>query len=282
MLAEQPGEVIEGPLDAIFGYADFGAIKADPRFANGNDDAGTSEPCHGVSFFAGTPIDGRGMPAPVAMLARAIAGRLKKRRLARLPELPTAEQDYYRRIYAAQGPKAILLEAGRKRILGRPLSELALAFADPSTAELKRQARSGAIDESPLVPTVLPLQIVRIGALAIVCCPGEFTTTAGTRVMHSVAEILRPGGTRQVLICTYANDYMGYVTTNEEYQEQCYEGGHTIFGQWTLAAFQTRLTRLAGEMLKPERERQHDRTMRPPRVPPDELAKRTDLPVPAD
>ena len=50
---------------------------------------------------------------------------------------------------------------------------------------------------------------------------------------------------RQVLLCTYANDYMGYVTTNEEYQEQCYEGGHTIFGQWTLAAFQTRLTTLA-------------------------------------
>lgn len=281
MLAEQPGEAIGAGLDAIFGYADFTAIQAEPRFAAGAGDAYTSEPCHGVSFFEGTPVDGRGMPPALAALSRAIAGFLKRRRLARLGQLPQAERDYYRRLYAAQGAKAILLEAGRKTILGRPLAAVALPdFVDPSTAELKRQARCGAIDRSPLVPTVLPLQIVRLGDLAIVCCPGEFTTTAGARLMQSVGEVLRPSGTRQVLICTYANDYMGYVTTNEEYQEQCYEGGHTIFGQWTLAAFQTRLTALAREMLRPPSERQHDRTTRPPPVPPEELAKRSDLPVP--
>ena len=282
MLREQAGEPLDGPLDAIFSYADFAAITAEPRFANGNHDARTSDPCHGVSFFAGTPVDGRGMPAVLAVLSQALAGRLKKRRLARLEQLPQAEQDYYRRIYAAQGAKAILLEAGRKTILGQPLEALALpGFVDPTIAELKRQARIGAIERSPLVPTVLPLQIVRIGRLAIVCCPGEFTTTAGARVIESVGEILQPSGTRQVLICTYSNDYMGYVTTNEEYQEQCYEGGHTIFGQWTLAAFQTRLTALARELLKPDGERRHDRITRPAPVPPDELAKRSDLPVPS-
>ncbi|MEO8603285.1 MAG: neutral/alkaline non-lysosomal ceramidase N-terminal domain-containing protein [bacterium] len=281
MLAEQPGEPLAGGLDAIFSYADFTAIKAEPGFANGHDDAYTSEPCHGVSFFAGTPVDGRGMPPFLVTVSRWIAAAIKRRRLARLDQASPEDRDYYRRIYAAQGAKAILLEAGRKIILGRPLRALALPdFVDPSTAELKRQARSGAIDASPLVPTVLPLQIVRIGELAIVCCPGEFTTTAGARLLGSIGEVLQPSGTRQVLICTYANDYMGYVTTNEEYQEQCYEGGHTIFGQWTLAAFQTRLTTLAREMLKPPGERQHDRTTRPPRIPPDELAKRSDLPVP--
>ncbi len=40
-----------------------------------------------------------------------------------------------------------------------------------------------------------------------------------------------------MLICTYSNDYMGYVTTHEEYQEQAYEGGHTIFGQWHWPSF---------------------------------------------
>ncbi|HSP99336.1 MAG TPA: neutral/alkaline non-lysosomal ceramidase N-terminal domain-containing protein [Candidatus Dormibacteraeota bacterium] len=282
MLAAQPGEPVDGPLDAIFSYVDFSAITAEPRFANGNDDARTSEPCHGVSFFAGTPVDGRGMSPAVAMLARAIAGFLKRRRFARLERLPTADRDYYRRVYAAQGPKAILLEAGRKMILGQRLGALALPdFVDPTIAELKRQARIGALEESPLVPTLLPLQIVCVGGLAIVCCPGEFTTTAGARLIQSVAEVLQSRGTRQALICTYANDYMGYVTTNEEYQEQCYEGGHTIFGQWTLAAFQTRLTMLARELLKPDGERRHDRTTRPPRIPPEELAKRSDLPLPA-
>ena len=281
MLAEQAGEPINGPLDAIFSYADMSAVRAEPRFAGGRDDAFTSEPCHGVSFFAGTPIDGRGMPPLLAALARRFAARLKRQRLASLDRLPPEDRDYYRRIYAAQGPKAILLEAGRKQILGRTLDKVTTPdFVDPTVAEMKRQARIGAIKDSPLVPSVLPLQIVRLGSLVLVCCPGEFTTTAGARLMQSVAELLEPQGVRQVLICTYANDYMGYVTTNEEYQEQCYEGGHTIFGQWTLAAFQTRITALARELLKPEAERQHDRTTRPPQIPPDELAKRSDLPVP--
>ena len=56
---------------------------------------------------------------------------------------------------------------------------------------------------------------------------------------------------------------MGYVTTYEEYQEQAYEGGHTIFGQWTLAAFQTQFSSLAREMLKPDSERTYDLTTRP-------------------
>jgi neutral ceramidase len=74
---------------------------------------------------------------------------------------------------------------------------------------------------------------------------------------------------------------MGYVTTNEEYQQQCYEGGATVFGQWTLGAFQTRLTMLARELLVPQGERRHDRATRPPAVPPEELAMRSDLPIPA-
>lgn len=275
------GEVIEGPLDAIFSYADFADIQADPQFANGKADACTSEACHGVAFFTGTPVDGRGMPYIAGWAAKKIAARVKAKRLQRLGQYPQETQDYYRRLYAAQGPKAILLEAGRKTILGQPLEKLALpSFVDPTIGELKRQVRVGAIKQSPLVPSVLPLQILTLGSLALVCCPGEFTTTSGARLMKSVQAILQARGIRQVLICTYCNDYMGYVTTHEEYQQQAYEGGHTVFGQWTLAAFQTRFASLAGELLKPEAERNHDRSTRPPPVPAEELALRTDLPIP--
>src|SRR5205085_306670 len=157
----------------------------------------------GVAFFAGTPVDGRGMPAPVAALSRAIARGLKWWRLSQRDRLPAADREYYRRIYGAQGAKAILLEAGRKTILGRPLDAIAMPdWADPTIAEMKRQARIGAICHSPLVPTVLPLQIVCLGDLAIVCCPGEFTTTAGARLLHAAAEVLRQRGIGQVLLCT--------------------------------------------------------------------------------
>ncbi|MCP4199899.1 MAG: hypothetical protein GY762_22375, partial [Proteobacteria bacterium] len=35
-----------------------------------------------------------------------------------------------------------------------------------------------------------------------------------------------------------------YLTTFEEYQVQAYEGAHTVFGQWSLAAYRTVLADL--------------------------------------
>lgn len=282
LLTARNEESIQGNIDAIFTYVDFTNIKANPAFANGNDEAWTSEPCHGVAFFAGTPVDGPGMPKPLAMISKVIADAVKCRRLKRIDRMSAEDQAYYRRIYSAQGPKSILMEAGRKQVLGQPLDKIMLPdFADPTVAEMKRQARSGAIRKSAMVPTVLPLQIVTIGQVAIVCCPGEFTTTAGQRVRQVVAERLQGRGIQHVLICTYCNEYMGYVTTNEEYQLQAYEGGHTIFGQWTLAAFQTCFDELAKELLQPdEAKRAHDRVTQPMLPPAEELALRSRLPVP--
>lgn len=274
-------EKITGRIDSILTYVDFSQQKANPQFANGDDEAFTSEPCHGVAFFAGTPIDGPGMPSALAMAARKIAQGIKKFRLKNLHKYSSTEQDYYRRLYAAQGAKDILLEDGTKRILGQAIDKLMIpAFADPLVGELKRQAAIGAINQSALVPTVLPLQIIIIGQIAIVCCAGEFTTVAGQRVVQTVSETLKPRGIKRVLICTYCNDYMGYVTTREEYQQQAYEGGHTIFGQWTLAAFQTRFAHLAEEFCKPVAERTYDKNTRPQPTPPDELALRSNLAVP--
>jgi neutral ceramidase len=281
LLDETHEEKIAGDIDAIFSYVDFTDLEADPAYTNGERGARTSEPCHGVAFFAGTPVDGLGIAPPLAAIARGIARFVKRRRLKSIDRYPPAQQDYYRRLYAAQGAKDILLEAGGKRVLGQKLDKLALpGFVDPTVGELKRQARIGAIGQSAMVPTVLPLQIIVIGPLALVCCPGEFTTTAGQRVRQLVAARLRERKIRHVLLCTYCNDYMGYVTTLEEYREQAYEGGHTIFGQWTLAAFQTCFAGLADELLKDAHERRHDRTTRPRPAPADELALRTAVAAP--
>lgn len=280
-LARQDGEKpLSGTLDAVLTYVDFTQVNAAPRFAQGRTDAFTSEPCHGVSFFTGTPVDGAGMPKALGWVTERIAHGLRRHRLAHPEKFSEEDNRYFQRIYAAQGPKAILMEAGRKKVLGQSLDKLLLPdFVDPTVKEMKAQALRGALNKSAMVPTVLPLQIVRIGTLALVCCPGEFTTMAGERVRQTVAEALA-GTVEQVLICTYCNDYMGYVTTYEEYQEQAYEGGHTIFGQWTLAAFQTCFDKLATELGKPDSERRHDRDTRPEPAPEDELALRSNLPVP--
>jgi neutral ceramidase len=267
-------------VDAILSYVDFSNVHAEPRFAQGQQDAFTAPPCHGVAFFTGTPVDGPGMSPVLGFFAKKIAHGLRQYRLSHPEKYSDIDNAYYQRLYAAQGPKAILLEAEKKQILGQPLEKLAMPdLADPLVKELKAQARRGAIKQSALVPSVLPLQIIRLGRLAIVCAPGEFTTTAGERLRATVEESLKDI-VDTVLICTYCNEYMGYVTTFEEYQVQAYEGGHTIFGQWTLAGFQTCFSQLATQLKQPLAARTHDQKTRPALPPAHELNLRSNLAVP--
>ena len=276
MLAAGEGEIISGPLDGVLSYVDMSDQAVAPEFANGQTQARTSSPCHGVAFFRGTPVDGPGMPAPLGFAARHLAAAERRRKLK-----STAPQDRcWHELYASQGPKDILLDAGRKRVLGYFLDKIPLPdLADPLVAELKRQAKLGALKDSPMVPSVLPLQILRLGNLRLVCAPGEFTTTAGGRLAASVTKALSLEADETCLITTYCNDYMGYVTTYEEYQEQAYEGGHTVYGQWTLGAFQTCFVTLGQALKAPQDSRHYDTHTSPPSVPDSELALRSNLPA---
>lgn len=79
------------------------------------------------------------------------------------------------------------MEIGRKQLLGRPLNQILVPdLVNPLLKEIKRQARVGAIKDSAVVSFVLPLQIITLGALALVCCPGEVTTTAVMRLVQTM------------------------------------------------------------------------------------------------
>lgn len=279
---------ISGDIDAVMVYVDFTDVKADPTFAKGKDDAFTADPCIGVSMFEGTRVDGPGMPKAIGLGARFISRRVQNMRLAPISPLSKEDKIYYKKLYKAHGKKDILMEGARKISLGAPVEKMSLPdFIDPTMASLKQQAKSGAMKTSPMLPTVLPLQIIRIGQLAFVCCPGEITTISGQRIRNTVAETLAKKGqnpVEQVVLISYCNEYMGYITTNEEYQTQHYEGGHTAYGQWTQAAFQTKFNELANELATPATKRSVEykaaNAKRPDPMPEEELALRTNLPVP--
>lgn len=96
-------------------------------------------------------------------------------------------------------------------------------------------------------PSVLPLQLMRIGQLVLVGVPQEVTIVAGLRLRRTVATTLGVP-LQNVLISGYANEYAGYLTTPQEYDNQDYEGGHTLFGRWSLPAYQQEFDRLAGDL----------------------------------
>lgn len=263
---------VEGKIDAVLSYVDLSNIEIPDEFAAGQKHAKTSQPCHGIAFFAGTPVDGLGAPKPLIMGMQFLADQFRKQKTKHPKAADFAD---YQQLYASQGPKQILLEAGAKKILGQPIG-FPPSFLDPLIAEMNRQVKAGAIHHSPLVPSVVPLQILRLGQLALICCPGEFTTIAGQRVVDTVKQMLSVRASiESVWLASYCNDYMGYVTTYEEYQVQAYEGGHTLFGQWTLAACESKFQGLAEQLLLEKDKRHYDEMTRPPHIPVQELAKRT-------
>src|SRR5690606_18727112 len=110
----------------------------------------------------------------------------------------------------------------------------------------------------------------RLGQFSLIAVPAETTTMAGHRMQKELSEIL--GG--QVIMAPYSLSYCGYITTPEEYQAQCYEGGHTVFGRWTLPAFAQNLAKLAHAMKLAKAQRVLDRTTKPPQFTPYELSLR--------
>ncbi|MFC2141995.1 neutral/alkaline non-lysosomal ceramidase N-terminal domain-containing protein [Acidobacteriota bacterium] len=101
----------------------------------------------------------------------------------------------------------------------------------------------------PLVPSVMPVQLIRIGNLVLIAHPGEMTTMAGRRMRKTVLDILGDGGVDYVVVVNYAGAYSSYTTTKEEYDMQYYEGASTLYGPWTLEAYQQENAKLA-EALK--------------------------------
>lgn len=96
-----------------------------------------------------------------------------------------------------------------------------------------------------LEPKVLPVQLFRIGNLAILGLPWEVTTMSARRLRKTVLDELAPVGVDTVVVAGLVNDFVHYLTTREEYASQQYEGGSNIFGPWTLAAVQQESRRLA-------------------------------------
>lgn len=265
-LQKNHAESVVGEIDSILNYVNFTHINVDSEFTTGQQAAKTSSPCFGASFFAGTPVDGLGAAKPIIFIMKTAADYVRHQRLKR-------QDPRYIELYSSQGKKRIVLEAGSKRLLGQSLSSVP-NHIDKLVTEMNRQYQLGAIKQSLLVPEILPVQLIRLGQLVMVCCPGEITTIAGQRLKKTVRQYLNNDDVH-VWLCSYCNDYMGYITTQEEYQKQNYEGGHTLYGQWTLAAFQMQYKALVQSLQQPSSQRETQRDLQPTRPPQHELLKRT-------
>lgn len=240
-LLAEPGASLEGPLQVSTRFVDFSNAPVDAAFAPDGRPRRTRPATLGVSMALGTEEG----PGPlrrspwVARTLNRLAGRIDGLR-ARL------DSDYERR----HDPKFPLVQLGKGldgRLAGMlPMRRGLVPPVDATFAWVGKAIRSGGVPEGPWIPNVVPLQLVRVGSLAIVSVPFEMTTVAGRRLRATIAKALPD--VEHVVVSTYASAYVGYMTTYQEYQVQEYEGGYTLFGPFALGALRTAAVALCGQL----------------------------------
>jgi neutral ceramidase len=152
---------------------------------------------------------------------------------------------------AEDGPGPAIVKEGDTST--NPLLLVAGLVVNPTPAAVRvcqapKQVFLGSGSQAtPWTPQIMPLQMLRIGQLAITTAPGEFTIVSGQRVQDAVRAQLDGLVTHQIL-AGYANAYAGYVATPEEYDTQNYEGAATHFGRYTQSAYAQELAKLAAAL----------------------------------
>lgn len=227
-------------------FFDFSKISVDTAYSHTKDIKKTSPSCIGIDMLGGALMDGPAAPKIIIKIGKWLIKKQQKKELRRAKKNPGEISNTIFEKYKAQGPKAIAIETGVKRLLGyEKVNKVPIpSFLDPTIATFKLFAKRKAIEENAWSPQILPIQLIEIGDVVLASIPFEITTTAGRRLKKGIEELYLIEGKKEVILCPYANSYSGYITTFEEYQEQMYEGGHTVFGQYALAALQTTFKKL--------------------------------------
>lgn len=268
--------VLQAKIDYCLVYVDMGNVIVDTA-----RNIRTAPPSLGMSFLAGTKNEGGGIsPVVVFMgnrMADAAMGYHLMMQVFRTKETRRLVKTMHRMHY----PKKRIIGGGYRRLIGaRRVDKVILpGFIDPTIDEFKKQYRKRSLDTLTWSPQIVPLQIIQIGCLGIIAFPAEITTTAAKRLSNSLQRILAAKGISEIIISSYANDYSGYVTTPEEYTAQCYEGGHTLYGKYTLDAYILKYCQLAEDFAADSTSDRFNRELLPPVFPDYVLQRRAYAPA---
>ncbi|KAL0298805.1 UNVERIFIED_CONTAM: Neutral ceramidase 1 [Sesamum radiatum] len=209
-------EKLNGKINYRHTFVDFSKLNVTiPKEGGGTNVVKTCPAAMGFAFAAGT-TDG---PGAFDFKQGDDSGNAFWRLVRNLLKTPGKEQN------DCQHPKPILLDTG----------------------EMKQPY--------DWAPSILPVQILRIGQLVILSVPGEFTTMAGRRLRDAVKTVLTSGDSKEfgsnihVVIAGLTNTYSQYVTTFEEYQIQRYEGASTLYGPHTLSGYIQEFKKLAAALI---------------------------------
>jgi neutral ceramidase len=211
-LYESASEAITGPVDARHRYVDFSRLHIDALNVD------TVPAAMGASFLAGSTEDNE---SQVKVFHEGVT------------------------VDSLQGNERIItsaIDSAFGAVWPKTLSEDFIKGHAPK--KILVPTGLATFDGNPWTPQILPVQVVRLGQLAIAAQPTEITTMAGRRIVQTVKDVMAKAGITHAVVASHANAYSSYVTTREEYAGQEYEGASTHFGPYTLEGFQQEFARL--------------------------------------
>jgi neutral ceramidase len=99
---------------------------------------------------------------------------------------------------------------------------------------------------------VAQLAVVRFDDLVLGATPAEVTTVAGFQMKNAIRDSMSQAGATvsAVALIGMANGYIQYVTSDEEYRAQHYEGGSTIYGPRSAQVLAEQLGTLGGSIAR--------------------------------
>lgn len=230
---------LSGPISVNYSTADFSNISVDEKYIGEYhmpyDDvanAKTTEPCIGAGLIAG---DEEGAPVDNATEG-------------------TVRHNYYLddngnvQIEKVNFADTISLY-GLENLMG-PIWPTAMKLLQSDSYDDAQMEKVVCLAVGKLMQKNQPLQLIRIGQLAIAGVSFEITNEQGYRTVAQLEDTLSAIGVEKVILSTHSNAYSQYVTTREEFAAQHYEGATNLFGPWTGPAVTQELDRLAQDMVK--------------------------------
>ncbi|MBP1710613.1 MAG: alkaline ceramidase [Deltaproteobacteria bacterium] len=104
-------------------------------------------------------------------------------------------------------------------------------------------------------PHRITFQAIWLGDIVLLPLPYEVTMESGRRIAETCRKSAIQGGmpadTRFVVV-SVSNGYTGYSTTPEEYAQQRYEAGHTLYGPNTNPFITAQAARVVGDLVRQE------------------------------
>ena len=229
---------LTGPISVNYSTADFSNISVDEKYIGDYhmpyDDvanAKTSEPCIGAAIIAG---DEEGAPVD-----NATEGTVRNNYYI--------DEDGNVQVEKVDFAETISLY-GLEKLMG-PIWPTAMKLLQSDGYDEEQMEKVVCLAVGKLMQKTQPLQIIRIGQLAITGTSFEVTNEQGYRTVAQLEDTLSAIGVEKVILSTHSNAYSQYVTTREEYAAQHYEGSTNLFGPWTGSALTQELDRLANDMV---------------------------------